>query len=124
MVPNLSSVLYEFTNREKDRIDRCFRVGNFHSLRDLPKHLLPGNVSYMSQNKVNENLYGHHEERSYIELQRNGGYFSKFIWRCDPYELYLEKQKKDRAENYDIQDKTHEGKKFYNYPIQNWQHKH
>ena len=44
-VPNLSSMLYEFTNREADRIQHCFRVGNFHTLRDLPKHLLPGNVS-------------------------------------------------------------------------------
>ena len=51
MVPNLSSILYEFTNREKDRIEHCFRIGNFNSLRDLPKHLLPGNVSYMSTQK-------------------------------------------------------------------------
>jgi len=44
-VPNLSSMLYEFTNREKDRVNQAFRVGNYHSLRDLPRHLLPGNVS-------------------------------------------------------------------------------
>ena len=74
----MSSILYEFTNKEKDKIDRCFRVGNFHSLRDLPKHLLPGNVSYMNTHKINENLYGQPEERSYIELQKGGGFFSKF----------------------------------------------
>ena len=96
MVPNLSSILYEFTNREKDRIERCFRVGNYHSLRDLPKHLLPGNVSYMSSNKINENLYGHKEERSYIELQRGGGYFSKFAWMPDPFSLFLEQKSQDR----------------------------
>lgn len=56
-VPNLSSMLYEFTNREHDRILQCFRIGNFASLRDLPKYLLPGNVSYMSSAKINENLY-------------------------------------------------------------------
>ena len=44
-VPNLSSMLYEFTNRERDRIFQSFRVGNYHSLRDLPRHLMPGNVS-------------------------------------------------------------------------------
>ena len=56
-VPNLSSMLYQFTNTEQDRVNSCFRIGNFHSLRDLPKHLLPGNVSYMSSAKINENLY-------------------------------------------------------------------
>jgi hypothetical protein len=89
MVPNLSSILYEFTNREKDRIERCFRVGNFHSLRDLPKHLLPGNVSFMSVSKINENLYSQKEERTYIELQRGGGYFSKFQWLPEPYDLFM-----------------------------------
>ena len=67
-IPNLSSMLYEFTNREQEKIQSCFRIGNFNSLRDLPKHLLPGNVSYMSSAKINENLYGAREERSYIEL--------------------------------------------------------
>lgn len=67
-IPNLSSMLYEFTNREKEKISQCFRIGNFQSLRDLPKYLLPGNVSFMSQSKINENLYGMREERSYIEL--------------------------------------------------------
>lgn len=80
MVPNLSSILYEFTNREKDRIEHCFRIGNFNSLRDLPKHLLPGNVSYMSTQKINDNLYAPREERCFIELQKGGGYFSKFEW--------------------------------------------
>ena len=73
-------MLYQFTNSEQDRVNSCFRVGNFHSLRDLPKHLLPGNVSFMSSAKINENLYSSREERSYIELQKGGGYFSKFEW--------------------------------------------
>ena len=98
MTPNLSSILYEFTNREKDRIERCFRIGNFLSLRELPKHLLPGNVSYMSMNKINENLYGQREERSYIELQRGGGFFSKFEWKADPYYLFINSIREYRAE--------------------------
>ena len=47
-VPNLSSMLYEFTNKEADRVNHCFRIGNFYSLRDLPKHIFPGNVSQMT----------------------------------------------------------------------------
>ena len=56
-VPNLSSMLYEYTNNEMDRIKYAFRVGNFHSLRGLPRHLLPGNVSQISKSKIESNLY-------------------------------------------------------------------
>lgn len=51
-VPNLSSMLYQFTNEEKDRVARAFRTGNYLSLRDLPRHLLPGNVSQVSRSKI------------------------------------------------------------------------
>ena len=44
-VPNLTSMLYEFTNNESERVKKAFRIGNFVSLRDLPAHLMPGNVS-------------------------------------------------------------------------------
>jgi len=61
-------MLYEFTNREKERISQSFRTGNYHSLRDLPRHLLPGNVSQWNKSKIETNLYSQVEERSYIEL--------------------------------------------------------
>jgi hypothetical protein len=32
-------VLYDFTNKEHDMIMRCFRIGNYTSLRDLPNKL-------------------------------------------------------------------------------------
>jgi hypothetical protein len=83
-------MLYEFTNKEQEIVQHCFRIGNFHSLRDLPKHLLPGNVSYMSSAKINENIYGAREERSYIELQKGGGFFSKFKYEEDSYNNFLE----------------------------------
>jgi hypothetical protein len=43
-VPNLTSMLYEFTNKEKDRVSQGFRVGNFVGLRDLPNDLAAGQV--------------------------------------------------------------------------------
>ena len=77
-VPNLSSMLYEFTNKERDRVFAAFRVGNFNSLRELPRHLMPGNLSQMQKSKIEQNLYQPIEERSYVELQGGGGYFQKF----------------------------------------------
>ena len=50
-VPNMSSMLYEFTNKEQDRIHQSFRIGNYVSLRDIPDSLLPGNVSTMQTSK-------------------------------------------------------------------------
>ena len=89
-------MLYEFTNKEKDRVHWSFRVGNFNSLRDLPRHLLPGNVSEWNRSKIESNLYSQVEERSYIELSNGGGFFQKFKYQDDPFELYLEQQSKDR----------------------------
>jgi len=116
-VPNLSSMLYEFTNREKERVHQSFRTGNYHSLRDLPKHLLPGNVSQWSKSKVESNLYNQVEERSYVELQSGGGFFSKFTHQDDPYERYLEQQTRDRLSHEEKMEKIHGGKAFNNNPI-------
>lgn len=35
-LPNLTQLLYDYTNKEQDNINRCFRIGNYNSLRDLP----------------------------------------------------------------------------------------
>lgn len=43
-VPNLSSMLYEFTNKEQDRVMQGFRIGNFVGLRDLPVKIQAGEV--------------------------------------------------------------------------------
>jgi hypothetical protein len=43
-IPNLTSMLYEFTNYEAERIHQGFRVGNFVSLRDLRVNFQYGNV--------------------------------------------------------------------------------
>jgi len=43
-VPSLSSMLYEFTNKEQDAIVNAFRVGNWNTLRDLPNAIAPNNV--------------------------------------------------------------------------------
>ena len=95
-VPNLSSMLYEFTNKERDRVFAAFRVGNYNSLRELPRHLMPGNISMMHKSKIEQNLFTPVEEKSYIELQSGGGYFSKFDYKSDPYENYLDSLRRDK----------------------------
>lgn len=43
-VPSLSSMLYEYTNKEQNSIINAFRVGNHVAIRDLPNHIAPNNV--------------------------------------------------------------------------------
>ena len=43
-VPNLTSMLYEYTNKEQERLLMGFRRGNFVSLRDIPNDMTNGNV--------------------------------------------------------------------------------
>lgn len=90
----MSSMLYEFTNKEQDRVHQSFRIGNYVSLRDIPDSLLPGNVSSMAQSKQEENLYSIIERRSWVELSKNGGYFSKFDWKEDDYGRWKDSLKK------------------------------
>ena len=67
-VPNMVSMLYEFTNKEAEKVHQGFRTGNYVSLRDLPDMIVPGNVSSMVSSKIEENLYSVMERRSWVEL--------------------------------------------------------
>jgi len=51
-VPNLTSMLYEFTNREQEAISNAFRTGNYTSLRDLPNSIAPFNISSAVKEKM------------------------------------------------------------------------
>lgn len=115
-VPNLSSMLYEYTNSEMDRIRYSFRVGNFYSLRDLPRHLLPGNVSQISRSKIDTNLYSQIQEKSYIELTNGGGFFSKFQYVEDPFENFLEAKRQERLEHEEKMKDVHKGATFKSHP--------
>lgn len=55
-LPNLTQLLYDFTNKEQDTIMRCFRVGSYTSIRDLPSNLLPNAVTKMMADKQDSNL--------------------------------------------------------------------
>ena len=123
-VPNLSSMLYEYTNNETDRVAQSFRVGNFQSLRDLPRHLLPGNVSNVSRSKIESNLYRPVEERTYVELQNGGGYFSKFAWQPDEYGGFLENSKSERLIKEAKQYAVHGDKQFVNISKKEHMYKH
>lgn len=48
---------------------------------------------------MEENLYSVIERKTYVELSNNGGYFSKFEWKPEPFGNFKEKLKKARLEH-------------------------
>ena len=111
-VPNLSSMLYEFTNKDAERILQGFRVGNFVSLRDLPTDMTQGGVLNAQKDKIQANIMAKAEAKTYVELQCGGGYFSKFEYQLDPYARFLESQ---CAENHERRVKQEEVHGTYSY---------
>ena len=51
-VPNLSSMLYEYTNREKDYVERAFRGGSYQTIRALPDDIRPFNVGQSVKERI------------------------------------------------------------------------
>jgi len=49
-------VLYDYTNKERDLIQRCFRTGNHNALRELPNTLAPNQVLKYQREKQDTNL--------------------------------------------------------------------
>lgn len=47
----LIPVLYDYTNKERDLIQRCFRTGNYNALRELPNHIAPNQVLRYARDK-------------------------------------------------------------------------
>ena len=97
-IPNLSSMLYEFTNKETEKIQQGFRIGNFVSLRDLPADFSYGNVLNAMKEKVETNITFKQEPKTYVELANGGGYFSKFDWKPDSYNRFLEYMNNENRE--------------------------
>jgi hypothetical protein len=79
-VPSLSSMLYEFTNKEQDAVINAFRAGNWAQIRDLPNHIAPNNVLQQLQVKMKKELalssvISENKKKHLEHLKGNGGYF-------------------------------------------------
>lgn len=115
-IPNLSSMLYEYTNKEAERILQGFRIGNFVSLRDLPTDFTYGQVLLAQKDKIEGNIRQHPEPKTYVELAQGGGYFSKFDWKPDPYGNFLEKQWEENHEKRMKMEEAHGRNPFVSMP--------
>lgn len=96
-LPNLTQLLYDFTNKEQDTIMRCFRVGNYNSIRDLPANLLPNAVIKMLNDKQDTNLLWRQHQPKVATLT-GGGLFSEYEYKGDDYVVFLKQKTDERLE--------------------------
>lgn len=96
-LPNLTQLLYDFTNKEQDTILRCFRTGNYNSLRDLPPNLLPNSVLKMLREKQDENL-AWKPPPARVEKLAGGGLFKDYEYLPDGYDTFLKHKQDEKRE--------------------------
>jgi len=119
-LPNLTQLLYDFTNKEQDTIMRCFRVGNYTSLRDLPANLLPNSVIKMLNDKQDANLMWKQPQPK-VQTLTGGGLFSDYEYIGEDYVMYL-KQKKDERTAKEQQPKLHKRPFYLNMNKYHWKY--
>ena len=81
-------MLYDFTNKEQDTIQQCFRTGNYTSLRDLPQNLLPNQIAKALRDKQDNNLAFKPPQGKVVNLS-GGGLFRDYEWLPEPYDNYI-----------------------------------
>lgn len=80
-------VLYEFTNKEADLVQACFRTGNYVSLRDMPDDMVPNNVLQAMRERQEKaaiiSAINAQNRKMFTALGGGGGLFQKFGWMPD-----------------------------------------
>ena len=111
-MPNLAACLYDYTNKEQDMVYRCFRTGNYDSLRDLPNELAPQQVIEKLKEKITSNIEGgqnppERDHKGRIVKLAGGGLFHEFEWMPDSFSNFLESQRKDNADSKQVIESIH-----------------
>ena len=92
-------MLYEYTNKERDLIQRCFRTGNYNALRELPNRLAPNEILKYAREKQETNINFANPNKPKVNKLSGGGYFDVYEWLSDPYDQYLKDMMKKQRED-------------------------
>ena len=68
-------VLYDYTNKERDLIQRCFRTGNYNALRELPNHIGPNTLLKYARDKQENNINFRQQDPPRVQKLTGGGLF-------------------------------------------------
>ena len=82
-------MLYEYSNKETDIVQHCFRVGNYFSLRDLPDDFTANNVNQSMRERLEKaqiiSAINAQNRKIYATLGGGGGVFQRFDWLPDEF---------------------------------------
>ena len=92
-------VLYDYTNKERDLIQRCFRAGNFNALRELPNSLAPNQILKYAREKQDSNMNYRHPDGPRVQKLTGGGLFQDYEWIPDSYDNFLNQRKLDKIKS-------------------------
>ena len=82
-------MLYDYTNKEKDLIQRCFRTGNHNALRELPNHLAPNQILKYMREKQENNINFRQPDPPRVQKLTGGGLFHDYEYMPDSYDAFL-----------------------------------
>ena len=97
-LPNLTQLLYDFTNKEQEIIAKCFRVGNYQSLRDLPNSMGAGNLIKALNDKQDTN-FAYKQPAPRVQTLTGGGLFKDYEWLPDSFDIFMKQKSDERKEN-------------------------
>ena len=90
-------MLYDYTNKEKDLIQRCFRTGNHNGLRELPDHLGPNQIlKYAREKQEHNHNFKYPPVPPKVQKLNGGGLFQEYEYIPDSYSNFLDHRKQDR----------------------------
>jgi hypothetical protein len=83
---------------------RCFRAGNYDSLRDLPNDIAPQHLIESLKAKITKNIEAsqnqpERDHKGKIIKLAGGGLFHEFEWMPDSFTNFLENKRKDKEES-------------------------
>ena len=95
-------MLYEYTNKERDLIQRCFRTGNYNALRELPNRLAPNEILKYAREKQETNINFANPNKPKVNKLSGGGNYDVYEWLSDPYDQYLKEVKEKRVRDKEV----------------------
>jgi len=103
-MPNLAACLYDYTNKEQDAVLRCFRSGNYDSIRDLPNDIAPQHLIESIKQKITKNISENpnapeRDHKGKIIKLAGGGLFHEFEWMPDSFANFIDAKKKEKLES-------------------------
>ena len=76
---------------------KCFRVGNYTSLRDLPNQIASSNVLKAMNDKQDTN-FQYRPPPPRVQTLTGGGLFKDYEWMPDAYDIFLKQKSDERKE--------------------------